>query len=63
MNNEEILKELTRIAEKKVIGARGRGDLNTRNSDHLDFFEISVWELKYALLEAYELGRQSKEEE
>ena len=64
MTKEELLQELTKIAEKHHWIIRGRGDLESRNSDSEDFFETSVWNLKDALLEAYELGRAeaSKEE-
>lgn len=34
--------------------------LETRNSDGLDFYDISVWGLKEALLQAYKLGQQNK---
>ncbi|EKM6406022.1 DUF6900 domain-containing protein [Pseudomonas aeruginosa] len=33
--------------------------LETRNSDHLDFHEVSVWAVKSALMAAYEAGRQA----
>lgn len=33
--------------------------LETRNSDRLDFQEVSVWGVKSALLAAYEAGRQA----
>lgn len=34
--------------------------LETRNSDSLDFHEVSVWSLKKALEAAYAAGRESK---
>ena len=34
--------------------------LEIRNSDDLDFHEVSVWSLKRALQLAYELGQNSK---
>ena len=34
--------------------------LKTRNSDSLDFHDCSVWAIKKALQDAYELGRLSK---
>ena len=34
--------------------------LATRNSDRLDFHEISVWGLKEALQAAFKAGQQSK---
>lgn len=33
--------------------------LETRNSDHFDFHEVSVWAVKSALMAAYEAGRQA----
>lgn len=46
----EIALELARIA------VRGLETLETRNSDRLDFHEVSVWGLRRALLEAYTAG-------
>ena len=34
--------------------------LETRNSDQLDFHDISVWMLRAALEEAFQSGRNSK---
>lgn len=34
--------------------------LETRNSDSLDFHELSVWWIKKALEEAYKAGQASK---
>lgn len=34
--------------------------LKTRNSDSLDFHDVSVWSLKRALEAAYKAGQQSK---
>lgn len=33
--------------------------LETRNSDQLDFHDVSVWAIKSALMAAYEAGRQA----
>lgn len=33
--------------------------LETRNSDRLDFHEVSVWGVKSALIAAYEAGQQA----
>ena len=33
--------------------------LETRNSDRMDFHEVSVWGVKRALMAAYEAGRQA----
>ena len=32
--------------------------LETRNSDSMDFHDVSVWGVKSALMAAYEAGRQ-----
>ena len=32
--------------------------LETRNSDRMDFHEVSVWGVKSALIAAYEAGQQ-----
>lgn len=52
------LKKLVKIAEKNIPELEGRGDLEARYSDDKDFFETSVWSLKAALIEAYELGKK-----
>ena len=33
--------------------------LETRNSDSLDFYEVAVWCIKAALLEAYQAGQDA----
>ena len=48
----ETNKTLERIAEEHLEIET----LRARNSDHLDFHEVSVWQLKKALEEAYRLG-------
>jgi hypothetical protein len=53
MTKEEIL---TNIAKERI----GAETLETRNSDRLDFYDISVWALKEMLEQAYEAGRQAK---
>lgn len=47
---------LTKIAKERC----GIETLETRNSDSLDFHDISVWALKEMLEQAYEAGRQAK---
>lgn len=32
--------------------------LETRNRDHLDFYELSVWQIKEALEKAYRAGEE-----
>ena len=38
----------------------GIDTLETRNSDSLDFYEVSVWGIKEALMQAYNMGKNSK---
>lgn len=48
--------------EKIVKNILNIDTLETRNSDSLDFHEVSVWQLKEALQSSYLLGlKQSKE--
>lgn len=58
---DKILKEVTKIAINNIFAIEERGDLETKRSDDLDFFEVSIWELKKALIEAYKAGMSSKE--
>ena len=37
--------------------------LETRNSDRLDFHEVSAWGVKSALMAAYEAGRQAAKQD
>ncbi|EGV04617.1 DUF6900 domain-containing protein [Streptococcus anginosus] len=53
MKKEDIL---TKIAKNRI----GAETLETRNSDRLDFYDISVWALKEMLEQAYEAGRKAK---
>lgn len=47
--------ELAKIASAKL----GMPTLQTRNSDSLDFREVAVWQVRAALLAAFELGRKA----
>jgi hypothetical protein len=49
-------KALTEIATKTL----GLETLDTRNSDRLDFHELSVWSIKAALEAAYAAGQKAK---
>lgn len=33
--------------------------LQTRNSDRLDFYDVSVWGIRQALIDAFEAGRKA----
>ena len=48
--------KLLEIAKEYFPAVEERGSLETRDNDHEDFFEVSVWGLKAALEEAYKLG-------
>lgn len=52
MKKEDIL---TKIAKNRI----GAETLETRNSDSLDFYDISVLALKEMLEQAYEAGRKA----
>ena len=51
--NKSIEKKLEAIAKEELFIET----LETRNSDGLDFHEVSVWGIKKALERAFELGR------
>jgi len=53
MENNELRELLEGVAQTHL----GVGTLETRNSDGLDFHEVSVWGLRMALEAAYEQGR------
>jgi len=50
-----MLNSIKKIAAK-VLGLE---TLVTRNSDSLDFHELSVWQIKQALEDAYQAGREA----
>lgn len=54
------LQKIYELAEKTFVGMEGRIDLETHHCGDEDFFEVAVWELKKALVDAYELGKASK---
>jgi len=51
---KNINQALTKIAERHFQIET----LETRKSDGLDFHDVSVWSIKDALIEAYELGKK-----
>lgn len=56
---QEVAIETTvRLAAIKQIARDELGleTLDARNSDRLDFHELAVWQIKKALLKAYEAG-------
>ena len=54
------MEQLVKIAQENIIGLENRADLESHNSDDADFFEASIWDIKAALVAAYELGKKSK---
>lgn len=54
-NDQKIELLLTKIALDHLFIET----LVTRNSDRLDFHEVSVWGVKSALMAAYEAGKQA----
>lgn len=55
--SDEFDKKLAKIASENIPELEGRKTLKSQWSDHLDFFETSVWSLEAALKAAYELGK------
>ena len=55
MNNQARDQQLLQIATDHFFIAT----LETRNSDRLDFHDVSVWAVKAALQAAFEAGQQS----
>ena len=54
-------KKLVKIVNKHIPELNNRPTLEAMHSDHLDFFETSVWSLEKALIAAYELGKKDGE--
>lgn len=52
---EKLNTLLTAIAQEELLVET----LETRMSDNLDFYDVSVWGIKKALERAYEAGQQS----
>ena len=55
MNNQARDQQLQTIATDHLFIS----PLETRNSDRLDFHDVSVWAVKAALQAAFEAGQQS----
>lgn len=52
---EPLMKEFEKIAKQHMFVET----LGVRNSDRLDFHEVSVWSIRHALNAAYKLGQKS----
>ena len=53
MNTQARDQLLQRIAAEHLFVET----LKTRNSDRLDFYDVSVWGIRQALIDAFEAGR------
>lgn len=53
MNTQARDQLLQRIAAEHLFVET----LETRSSDRLDFYDVSVWGIRQALIDAYEAGR------
>lgn len=54
---KDELKTIEKIARENIPSLNNRPDLAPQNSDSMDFFDVSVWSLKDALIAAYEAGK------
>jgi hypothetical protein len=52
-------KALEKLLQKIALDHLFIESLETRNSDRMDFHDVSVWAVKSALMAAYEAGRQA----
>ena len=52
-------KALENLLQKIALDHLFIESLETRNSDRMDFHDVSVWAVKSALMAAYEAGRQA----
>lgn len=60
--NKKELKIIEKIAREKLPSLNNRPNLEPKNMDEQDFFDISVWCLKDALVAAYEAGKAAAAE-
>ena len=58
--SDDLDKKLAKIASENIPELKDRKTLKALYSDHLDFFETSVWSLEAALKAAYELGKNER---
>lgn len=56
---EQAEKDIDRQLQQIALDHLFIDTLETRNSDRLDFHEVSVWTVKSALIAAYQAGRQA----
>ena len=56
---EQAEKDIDRQLQQIALDHLFIDTLETRNSDQLDFHEVSVWAVKSALMAAFQAGRQA----
>jgi len=56
---EQAEKDIDRQLQQIALDHLFIDTLETRNSDRMDFHEVSVWAVKSALMAAYQAGRQA----
>ena len=56
---EQAEKDIDRQLQQIALDHLFIDTLETRNSDRLDFHEVSAWAVKSALMAAYQAGRQA----
>ena len=61
--NKTLERKLVKIAQTEIPQLENRADLEQQMSDELDFIDgIAVWNIKAALIAAYELGMAAAKE-
>ena len=60
---EQAEKDIDRQLQQIALDHLFIETLETRNSDRMDFHEVSVWGVKSALMAAYEAGRQAAKQD
>ena len=58
LDKNQVVQQLASVAQSNIMELSDRNDLESRNNDSEDFFTTSVWDLKAALLAAYNLGKE-----
>ncbi len=58
-NKEQVISQLVYIAQQNILELETRSDLESHHSDSEDFFTTSIWNIKSALIDAYNLGMKN----
>ncbi len=59
----QVTQDLETLLQQIALDHLFIDNLETRNSDRMDFHEVSVWGVKSALMAAYEAGRQAAKQD